>query len=58
MSNINNMTHALFDQKSELHARQDQMARNIGDLKSKTAKQAQVHMLCRSLVAMLRARSR
>lgn len=51
------MNRDLFDAKPELHRMQDAMAQNIGKLKSKDAKKAQVHVLCRSLVVMLRARS-
>ncbi|CAJ0710643.1 hypothetical protein ACPCHQ_11725 [Ralstonia thomasii] len=40
----------------EQQAKQDAMAKNISKLKSKDAKKAQVHVLCRSLVAMMKAR--
>lgn len=52
----NPMKRDLFNPKPELHAQQDAMARNIVKLKSKGAKQAQVHTLCQSLAAMLRAK--
>ncbi|QMV33072.1 hypothetical protein KMC49_gp04 [Ralstonia phage Firinga] len=50
------MNRDLFDAKPELHRMQDAMARNIAKLKNKDAKRAQVSILCRSLVAMMKAR--
>ncbi|MCL6483919.1 MAG: hypothetical protein I4O49_06990, partial [Janthinobacterium lividum] len=50
------MKRDLFNPKPELHAQQDAMARNIAKLKSKGAKQAQVHTLCQSLATMLRVK--
>lgn len=51
------MKRDLFNPKPELYEKQDAMARNIGKLKNKDAKKAQVHVLCRSLVAMMKART-
>lgn len=50
------MKRDLFNQKPDLHTRQDAMAKNIGRLKSKEAKKRQAHVLCRSLVAMIRGK--
>lgn len=50
------MKRDLLNTKPELHVQQDAMAKNIGRLKSKDSKKAQVHILCRSLVAMIKAR--
>lgn len=50
------MKRDLLNAKPELHVRQDDMARNIGKLKSKEAKKRQAHVLCRSLVAMIRGK--
>lgn len=52
------MKRDLFNPKPEIHEKQDAMARNIGKLKTKDAKKAQAHVLCRSLVAMMRARDK
>lgn len=50
------MKRDLFNQKPELHTQQDAMAKNIGKLKSKDAKKRQAHVLCRSLVAMIKGK--
>ncbi|QMV32379.1 hypothetical protein 8G_00062 [Ralstonia phage Hyacinthe] len=51
------MKRDLFNPKPEVHEKQDAMARNISKLKSNDAKKAQVHVLCHSLVAMMKVRS-
>jgi len=50
------MKRDLFNPKPEIHEKQDAIARNIGKLKTKDAKKAQAHILCRSLVAMMKVR--
>ena len=52
------MKRGLLNPRPELHFKQDAMARNMGKLKSRGAKEAQAHTLCQSLVAMLRAKGR
>ena len=52
------MKRDLFNPKPEIHEKQDAMARNIGKLKTKDAKKAQAHVLCRSLAAMMKARDK
>jgi len=46
----------LFNQKPDIHTKQDAMAKNIGKLKSRLAKKQQAHVLCRSLVAMIKGK--
>lgn len=52
------MKRDLFNAKPELHVKQDEMAENIGKLKSSDAKKQQAHVLCRSLVAMITSKSK
>lgn len=46
----------LFKSKSDEAQRQDEMAQNVARLKSKKAKQNQVHLLCQSLVKMIKGK--
>ncbi|MBB5414071.1 hypothetical protein [Paraburkholderia atlantica] len=50
------MKRDLFTGKSPEKEKQLQMARNIGHLKTKQSKQQQAHMLCVSLVKMIRGK--
>jgi hypothetical protein len=49
------MKRDLLKTKSPEQDRQLEMARNVGQLKNKSAKKQQAHVLCRSLVAMIKA---
>lgn len=51
------MKRDLFTTKLPQHVEQDRMAANIAHLKTKPAKQQQAHMLCRSLVRMIKTKS-
>ena len=46
----------LFKQRSSQHVEQDRMAENIGRLKDRKAKQQQAHLLCQSLVRMVKGK--
>ena len=46
----------LLNMKTPEQERQIEMARQIGHLKSKAAKRQQAHMLCLSLVKMIRGK--
>jgi hypothetical protein len=50
------MKRDLFTGKSSEQEKQLQMARNIGHLKTKQSKQQQAHMLCVSLVKMIKGK--
>lgn len=50
------MKRDLLTVKSPEQARQMDMARNIGHLKTKQSKQQQAHMLCVSLVKMIKGK--
>ncbi len=50
------MKRDLFNTKTPTHERQLEMARNIGQLKDKQSKQQQVHLLCQSMIRMLRGK--
>lgn len=50
------MKRDLFNTKTPEQERQLEMAHNIGQLKDKKAKKQQAHVLCGSLVAMIKAK--
>jgi hypothetical protein len=50
------MKRDLLNMKTPEQERQLEMARNIGHLKTKQSKQQQAHMLCVSLVKMIRGK--
>lgn len=50
------MKRDLFDGKTPEKEKQMEMARNIGQLKSKGAKRQQAHVLCQSLIRMLKVK--
>jgi hypothetical protein len=50
------MKRDLFTAKPAQHVEQDRMAANIANLKDKKAKRQQAHLLCSSLVSMIKAR--
>ena len=58
MRNGCDMKRDLFNAKPEVHVKQDEMAENIGKLKSTDAKKQQAHVLCRSLVAMITSKAK
>jgi hypothetical protein len=45
-----------FDTKAADKQHQMEMARNVGQLKNKESKRQQIHLLCQSLVRMIRGR--
>ncbi|MEX3914845.1 hypothetical protein AB4Y43_01175 [Paraburkholderia sp. BR10872] len=50
------MKRDLFNIKPDQQREQDRMAENIAKLSDPKAKKQQAHMLCRSLVAMIKAK--
>jgi hypothetical protein len=50
------MKRDLFNAKTPEQERQLEMARNVAALRSKDAKKHQVHMLCASLVRMIKGK--
>ena len=50
------MKRDLFSAKTPVQERQIEMARNVGQLKDKQSKQQQVHLLCQSMIRMLRGK--
>jgi hypothetical protein len=50
------MKRDLLNMKTPEQESQLQMARNVASLRSKDAKRQQVHLLCRSLVRMIRGK--
>jgi hypothetical protein len=50
------MKRDLFNAKPPQHEEQNRMAANIAHLKSKKSKQQQAHMLCQSLVKMIKGK--
>lgn len=53
---MNDRNPDLFKQRSVEHVRLDEMARNIGRLKDDKSKRQQAHLLCLSLIRMLRSK--
>ncbi|QGZ66301.1 hypothetical protein [Paraburkholderia acidisoli] len=50
------MKRDLLNMKPEMQRDQDRMATNIARLKSKKAKKQQAHLLCQSLVRMIKGK--
>lgn len=50
------MKRDLLNMRTPEHEKQLQMARNIGHLKTKQSKQQQAHMLCVSLIRMIKGK--